>query len=270
MKDYGFTRPSIDSTHFVLGAVQSLDKNILQPDGQWDAFLPTYEPQFENGFDTYGCTVWGTQNALETLYKRLYGVEINADERYTYNCAELLPPGGDPHQVAESIRKQGLTFGLLLTTPTLEDFCLPRPMTDEYLRIGKKWLSKHTVGHEWVIYGDRSKKERVQLMKEALTYSPLGASVSAWYDVDGLYEDRGQLNNHWCMIYGYMEADGETYFKVFDSYDHSLKLLHCDHEISFVKRYSLSLVGDGVDIKPTLIDELREIIKKIWNALNIF
>jgi hypothetical protein len=81
-------------------------------------------------------------------------------------------------------------------------------------------------------------------MKEALKYSPLGVSVTAWYEEDGVYVDRGQLNNHWCVCYGYIEDEGETYWKIFDSYDHSTKMLHPDHNISFCKRYSLSVKSE--------------------------
>ena len=61
----------IEDDHYVLGA-QSLQGEILQPDGQWDNFLPAEERQANDKFDTYSCTSFGTLNALEMLERRVY------------------------------------------------------------------------------------------------------------------------------------------------------------------------------------------------------
>lgn len=249
--NYGFVLKPKASDHFTFGAFDSLPKIVLQPDGQWDKYLPLYEPQAER-FETYGCTVWGTQNALETLYKRLYGVEINADERYNYNCVGIEPPGADPHEVAESVRKDGLTFNLLPIPDTLEEFKTPRPMSDIFLDKGRAWNCKF--GHEWV-------PTNIASMKEALMYSPLCISVSAWFqDADGLYIDGGMPNNHWCTLYGYTESEGKIYWKVFDSYNHSQKILHPAHFIQAVKRYHL----ERVEVKPTFWQRLLAWLRKLY------
>jgi hypothetical protein len=73
-------------------------------------------------------------------------------------------------------------------------------------------------------------------MKIALKTSPLGVSVSAWYEENGKYVDRGTRNNHWCVCY---KIDEEG-VHVFDSYDHSKKILSLDHNIGRAKRIWLN------------------------------
>lgn len=245
-KNYGFVPPVIDSTHYVLGAYNSLPKIVLQPDGQWDNSLPEYEAQADK-YETYGCAVWGTENALETLEKKLNGGKPNYDEKFIYNIVPVRPPGVDPHRVIEAARKNGLIANRELPE-TFDEFITPTPPSFYDLQKGQEYLKKWEIGHEWV-FQNVAKKIAVSLMKLALTYSCLAASVSAWEeDPDGLFVSNGRPNNHWCVIYGYTEVNGQVFFKVFDSYDHSKKILHPDHEIQFCKRYSLTKIVDEIPV----------------------
>jgi hypothetical protein len=150
--NYGFQKPQLGSSHYVLGGSTSLPKEIIRPDGQWDAFLPIYEPQATN-YETYGCTGWGTENALEILQFAIIGEEPNYDERFPYNGVPIRPPGGDPHEVAEFIRKNGLIPNRPLP-PTFDEFCTPTPPAPEDFAKGREWLAKWSFGHEWVFAGD--------------------------------------------------------------------------------------------------------------------
>ena len=80
-----------------------------------------------------------------------------------------------------------------------------------------------------------SLKQKQELLKIALRHSPLGVSVYAWAldDEDGLYFKNGE-DNHWCVCFGY--EDGK-YWKIFDSYDNSIKHLKWDFDFGFVKKY---------------------------------
>lgn len=256
IKSYGLQLKPIESDHYIFGAFTSLPKIILQPDGQWDDFLPSYEPQSNENFDSYGCTVWGTENALETLEKKLTGKEANYSERFPYILASIRPPGADPHKLAEVIREHGLVPDFMLPmTLTYAEFTKPDPMEGKYLDEGKKWKQRWKVGHEWI-------PTVPDAMKEALKYSPLCVSVTAWeQDSDGLYIDNGQPNTHWTVVYGYVEKDGKTYWKVFDSYDHSLKVLHPDHMIQVCKRYHLEAISQS---KKSFWERLISFISKLW------
>ena len=233
LQNYGFKRPEITPDQHIFGS--SLDWKIQKEDGQWDEFLPLYEPQAEN-YETSGCTCWGTENALEILHKYLFKTEPNYSERFLYILAGITLEGGDPHTVAETIRHQGLINQELLSIPeTYEEFCQPNPMEEKFLAEGKNWLDDYSFRHDWVLQGKETKENRIIAIKEALKYSPLGVSVSAWQEENGIYFDGGRPNNHWCCAFGWTDKG----WKIFDSYNHSIKIYSFDSEISFAKRYKL-------------------------------
>lgn len=240
MKNYGLLIKEPEPEAFVLGGVVSLDKVICQEDGQWDAFLPDYEPQRKGDIETYNCTSFGTLNLLEILFRKLYDNAYNNSDRFLGIQAETKPPGNDPHVVMESLRRYG----------TIEETILPfsneiTSWNDYYSYIGsdevtcikeaKKWLNKWVFGHEYVWKGNVSKEERTTRMKESLQYSPLGVSVTAWIQQDGVYIDAGQPNNHWCVVYGWNDKG----WKCFDTYDGGRKILSYDHNIQICKRISV-------------------------------
>jgi hypothetical protein len=148
--NYGLKLLDILDDHYVFGGSSKFPETFLQPDGQWDDFLPTYEPQAEN-IETCGCTVWGTHNAIEILYKRVFGTEPNYSERFNYNVLHIRCPGADPHKVAESIRQDGLCkHDVLPITNTYEEFVEPDPISGSILARGMNWLVLHDFKHEWV------------------------------------------------------------------------------------------------------------------------
>jgi hypothetical protein len=260
MKTYGFIPSKIESNHYILGGT-GLPKTILQPLGNWERYLPAYEPQFEN-FETAGCTVWGTQNCCETLFKRLYSEEPNYSERFTYILAGVRPPGADPHKVAEVIRTKGLIDHTLLenNSPTLEEFVKPDPMTKELIDKGEEWLNLYDFGHEWLWTTNLNKKDRLDILKEYLQYSPVCVSVSAWStDPDtGLYVSNFP-NNHWVMCYGIADES----LLVFDSYGQDKKRLHPDHEIMMAKRYYI-----GPSTRQEKLTWIETILKWIQEQVN--
>lgn len=261
IKNYGYIKPKFEVEHFVLGGLASLPKTILQIDGQWDAYLPVYEPQIGGSWDTFGCTVWATENAIEILLKKVFGVEANFSERFIYNLVPVRPPGDDPHKIAEAIRDYGLVDqDVLPMTSRFDEFIVPTPMTDEYISMGEQWLFKYDFGHEWLWKVTQDKEERISKMKEALRYSPLGVSVTAWNKGnDGVYVDKGQPNTHWTVCYGWDDNKGA--WKIFDSYDQSLKLYSYDSQIDCAKRFLLA---------PSTRKAQLSILQQIINLLRIW
>lgn len=260
MKDYGLVAPKLESQHYFFNTGRSLGKMIIRPDGNWEQFLPTYEPQFNEFYDTYGCTVWGTQNALETIYKQQKGEEINFSERFTYILAGITPPGADPHYVAETIRKQGLIEDKDLPfVSTYNEFLTPTPMTKELLEKGKKWLTQWEMGHEWVFMLENNAQRRLTLMKEALLYSPLCVSVTAWIKEGDYYIDQGIPNNHWCEVY---KIDDKGIY-VFDSYDQAKKVLSLKHNILWCKRYTLITKLDSIKEQLDVVQIMVNLLKKV-------
>ena len=234
IRNYGFKNPVITPDQYVLGG-NELPDIVLREDGQYNDYLPLYEPQAEK-YESWGCTVWGSQNAIEILHKFLFNVEPNYSERYNYILAGINEGGGDPHISIETMRLQGLINQELLPIPdTYEEFKKPNPMEEKYLAEGRKFLTEYEIKHKWVLQGKETKEDRIKTLKENLKYSPIGVSVSAWTQSEDIYIDGGLPNNHWCVCYGWTDKG----WKIFDSYDHSKKIYSFDSEILFAKRVLL-------------------------------
>lgn len=273
MKNYGFLPSQIDGEQYIFGA-SSLPKIILQSDRNWKPYLPKWESQLEK-FDCYGCVPFGTLNAVETILERLNGGEYDFSERYTYNLAGINPPGSDPQFVSEVIRKYGLIEQAELPfTDTLEEFMKPRPMAVDKLSKGLDWLKKYDFGHEWVWTSYPGKERMIALVREALLYSPVCVSVSAWYEEDGVFVDNGLPNGHWTLCYG---IDDDGGLLIFDSYaliydgeiKNAFKKLHPDHKVLCAKRYHLEAKVEGeklswiAKILKWLLGDVEELKKNV-------
>lgn len=245
LKNYGLLEEPVTEDQYVLGS-SVLPFVELQPDGQWDAFLPAYECQERGLFDSMNCTNYGTINCLETLIRRLRGIEENFSERYTGVMTGTTPNGNSAHAVIEIIRNEsGLIPEQVLPfseeIDSWEEYYAPVPMEQKYIRTGKEFLRKNKIGHEWVFTGGNINAKQ-NLLKNALKTSPLGVSVRAWQEnKQGLYyKEQGSADNHWCMLYGY--EDGK-YWKIYDHYDATFKKLAWDYDFGRAKRYSIEMTG---------------------------
>ena len=259
--NYGFVAPVITPDNYVLGSLLSAPKVVRNPSGNWAQWLPLYEPQ-SSSYETFGCTSWGTLNVIETMINMITGVEPNYSDRHIYNVVGINPPGHDPHDVAEKIRKNGLIpQSALPYTRTFEEFRTPRPMTKVFNDQGLQWLQKYGLQHEWIFTDLKDKSKRLELMKECLRYSPLGVAVEAWTQVDGEYVSTGIPNNHWCMAF---RIDEKNRVWVFDSYDRSIKTLSADHDIQYAKRFHL----DTIDTVKEKLSFAETILKAIMLVLS--
>lgn len=213
-----------------------------------------------NSVAVHNCTNYSTLNCLEALIFRHYGELYNFSERYTGVLTETTPEGNEPNIVIEVIRK---TSGLIPeeelpfddSIRSWNEYYSPKPMTEEYLSQGKKWLSKWIVKHEWVTPTSED-------MKEALKRSPLGASVFAWAkNADGLYCRPSPFENHWVMIYGYEEG---KYWKVFDNYNSTHKRIVWDYPWKWLKRYHIEKVPQTQSrSRKSFLDYLRGYFQEI-------
>lgn len=242
LKNYGFVEPKMLSDHYVFGA-NDMPDTILRPDGQWLDCLPDDEPQSHGPFETFGCTVFGTLNAIEILMRFLTGEDWNFSDRFTYITSETYPPGNDPHLVAEAIRSAGLLNEDILPfsndIDSLEKFISLGEDAQDLLALALKWLQAHDFKHEWVFYLDTPLKTKAALLMDELKRSPLGVSVRAWeINADGLYTKQpGAGDSHWCVLVGYQEGQ---YWLVFDTYAEDgtyLKKLIWGYDFGFAKRY---------------------------------
>ena len=253
-----------DPDAYILGGSVTLPKVVLQADRNWQPFNPTYEPQFNDSYDTSGCTVWGTQNIAEFLLKRLEGKEYNFAERFNYILAKIRPPGADPHAVAEEIRKDGLIpHELLPMTSTFEEFVRPYPMTARYLVEGHRF--PYIMKSEYVWRTPQTREQRMAKIREYLQYSPLGVSVTAWFEEGGVYVDNGLPNTHWCVL----TRETDRGWLIFDSYDQHEKILSFDHDIQVCKWYALlkktSKDNWLVELTKNIFGLFKDLIKGVDN-----
>lgn len=233
-KNFGLLENLQEFTAYILGGSQ-VPYIPYQEDGNWEPYLPKYEAQADE-FESYGCTEWGLQNQIEIMYKRLFGTEPNYDEWFNYPLVPINVGGQDPQVTYESARKTGfIPAGTVDTPRTIQEARDKSRITSSMLAKGQNWLQAHDFKHEW-LWNSRP-SNAVEVMHRALETSPLGVSVTAWMQDDsGKYVDNGMRNNHWCVCY---KIDDEG-IHIFDTYDHSKKVLHIDHKIARVKRIWLN------------------------------
>lgn len=238
IKNYGLQiSKTPDPNAYILGGITSLPKIVINPEGDWQPYFPKYEPQFNDFLDTAGCTIWGSQNCLETYIKKITGIEPNYSELFNYILAGIKPPGADPHEVLESIRKNKLIANNSLpfddSYKSLEQIST-KLITDSMLIEADKW--PHILQHEYVWNTPQTIEQRKAKIREYKRYSPLAVSVTAWIKQNDVYVDNGQPNTHWCEL-GKELSNG---WLVFDSYDHSEKVVSFDHNMQICKRFYLS------------------------------
>lgn len=253
---YGFIEPKkIEKEEHIFGDC-NFKGEILNENGQWDDSLPVFEKQRNVFFDTMHCPVFGTLNAIEILERFKYLEEKNWSERYGGVIGGVTPSGGSPHVVAEAMRKHGcIPQKELDFTPDMRNFyqfSKPRPMTQKYLDMGDKWLKNYDFSHDWLFTYTKSwwdgilkwivkPKDRTELLKEALKYSPVCVSVLAYkYRKGKIYKLNGERDNHWVVCYGFVEGD---HWKLYDHYDKKFVEAEWNYPFNFAKRYSLNRIN---------------------------
>lgn len=260
--NFGFLKHFPAFEEYIFGVKSLIPKIALQLDGNWEPSLPTYECQADI-YETCGCPIWGGQNQVETYCKRLYGKDYNFSERFNCALLQIRCPGTNPQRAYENIRKYGLIDAELFPMPdTHEEFLNKKRITSKHREAGQKWLKRNAFMHDWL--WDVRPANYLDIIKEALIYSPIAASVTAWYqDADGRYVDVGRPNNHWCLIYR-IDAEG---IHVFDSYDNSKKILPHSHSIEMAKRIYIAPLDNSngihyIDVLKKIISNLTAILKR--------
>ncbi len=235
---FGLQFDRYEPEHYVLGA--GLTTEILQSDGQWDDFLPDPVLQSQNGVEPSCCASVGTLLAIEIILGRKFNEKLKYSFRFLAKNSGTTSSGNSPHVVAESLRAEGTPFqnewDYTPEIDTFDEFYASLPPSLRYLAT-TDFFDKYEFKHQWVYapVAPLSVKEKVALIKESLTRSSVGISVSAWNLVNGIYQKFGQ-SNHWVCIYGYTD----TAWKVYDSYENTHKLYDINADIEMAKSYSLN------------------------------
>lgn len=238
--NYGYVDGVIQKVKDSLGTKKQLPFIYYKENGSWREDLPKYENQTtKTDEETWGCTVWGWENAFEIFEQGVYRVEPNYSERFTYNLVPVIPgKGAHPTATLGTILDRGLVSEQdMPMTRTLSEFTDKSDLTGSLLAKGQNWLVKNELLAEELWDNSNPFKQRpanyIEVLKENLKRAPVPVSVSAWREVDGVYvSDKGGVNNHFCVCFEVIDFNGYKDCPViFDSYDHSIKVLHPDHNI---------------------------------------
>lgn len=234
--NYGYVPDVRKPEDYIFGA-SPIKGEVLQEDGQWDAFLPSDEIQLKSGVETCNCTGFGTLNALEVLHKRKFGTEIDKSDRVLGIMAGTYPPGNSPSVVAQTIHSQGCVDDSVLPfsddISDVDEYYSPKPLPITITDQAKSWLNQFSYRYEQVFRGYEDTEKKKDLIKEALKHSSLGISVYAWVknSQDIYYRPSLSPDTHWVCAYGYTD-DG---VKVLDTYEPTHKIVDWDNIGSAIK-----------------------------------
>lgn len=262
MVNYGLKLGSLKKLGYLVPRVEL----CLEKD--WTPYLPLYEPQYGDGWDTYGCTVWGTENAIETVLKRITGKEYNLSERFVYILENIHPPGHDPYLVAECIEKNGVVENSTLPmTSSYQDFIQPNPLPQYIVDEAKKFKEKYDFRHEPIFPVGATLEEKDKIIDEVLKYSPIGVSLYAWaLDSNGLYyRPNNQSDTHWCLLVNRTK----DFDVVFDSYNQEIKHVRRDMNYGYAERYYVGLKSQKFSWG-SWWNSIIAIIKKQFNIFKYF
>lgn len=211
MRKYGFKLDVPKPEDYVLGGFMALPKEVLQPDKNWQDFLPVKEYQNLNNIEPYACVTFTILNAIEILIKRKYGLDRNYSDRFLAAMSGTREGGNSPNSVAQYLHSEGVVLQEVWpfdqNIDSFEKFYSPVP--PELIELAKEFLNEFDFKYEKVPSNPES-------ISEALTYSPLLISVSAWFERDGkYYKPEGFIDNHATTLIYEREND---FRRVFDSY----------------------------------------------------
>jgi len=275
-KNYGLIIPKIETKeegveHF-LGSIEKLRGMVINPSGDWTSYLPEKEPQNKRNVETFGCTIWGTLNALETLLK-FKGYNVNYSDRYIALVGKMKGEidlrknqGANPHIVAELIRKitgclreDRLPFSDDIKT--IDDYYnISETILTELLKEGQRWYDEWELKHEWVFTGGKPNEKRL-LLQQALQKGSVCVSVVAWYfDGKRYYKPEGLVDNHWVQLV----ATPALKYIIFDSYDAYLKELDPLYNFTIAKVFYLIPAQPKLSIIEKILQEIVKLIPILY------
>lgn len=263
-----FKYPKITEKHYTFGSNKFIQP-IVVSDGDWRPYLPIEEEQNRRGVESSACFIEAQQHAIATLEERLFG-ELNNNYSARFNAlrANGTEEGGDPLEGAESIRKDGLINEDIL--PFNEDIT----SWNEYhsykgqsealcISKGQEYLSKKTLNYDIVFERHESIETKYRKLKEALKYSPIPLSVTAWYRNDNgeYFKPEGSYDNHFVLCV-YLDENNCPY--IWDTYSPFLKKLTPLYNSDFAMRVSISKkTGSSQYNIKSMCDFIKNIIDKI-------
>lgn len=238
---------------YQFGGETKLSGAIIEPSADWTPYLPTKEKQHNTPFDTQSCTSFATTSAIETLHKKLFGIEPNYSDRFLSKIAETTPQGNTPKKVAEAWRKNGIVpeseWPFSEAIKSFADYFADIPA--RLFQMANIWLTQYTLGYEYVNASPAN-------IKEALKRGTVCASFYAWVKDDNgvYYKPQNAVDTHWAQIAGFYPNGN---YKVYDSYEPFIKEVRKDTYPAIAIRYSLTKRAQT----PTLWEKFLQLLTLI-------
>lgn len=252
MREYGLKIDPQTPEDYQFGV--SLPFEVLQDGGDWIDYLPHKELQNLNNIEPYACVSFTILNCIEILIKRKYGLEQNWSDRFLAAVSGTKEGGNSPKTVCQFLRKIGVVpqdvWPFDESVNTFEKFYEPLP--PKLYELARDFLNEWTFRYELV------EKDAIS---HALKCSPLGISVTAWHQKDGMYyKPEGLTDNHFTTLIAIKENE---YKKVFDSYDSFIKYYDWNADHAVIQRYWIAR-------NPALVRPNRNWFVEIWQSLGEF
>ena len=248
--DHGFIPDIFKEQDLILGSANSLSGKVINLSRDWEPFLPPSEGQLRSGVETVSCVSFGLCNIIEIMSDLLYfsfqsPSEKNYSDRFLAINSGTTPRGNSVLKVADTLRHGGLVGEEALPfssdIKSFSEYHSPKPLPRHLLNIGKKWTNQFNFGYEWVFNDSVPKKDRPNLIWNALQFSPVGVSVLAWIkDGNSYTKPKGAIDNHFTVIFG---GEKGSHFTIFYSYPNSdsdyIKILPWNYDFGQAHKFSL-------------------------------
>lgn len=255
-------------TNFLLGAVE---KEVLEPTGQWTEFMPECEIQKTDFTDLMDCVTESAINAISILLQRKFNILIDRSQRFTAKMSGTTRSGNSLFAVSDSLRHDG--------TAEETDWKRDRTMTwNEYYMDIPAFVRKRALKilDQFEISYEKVPTSKAGL-KEALKYGPVQVIGYAWASENGIYKDYGYSPNHAFLLVGYVEGQ---YWIVYDSYptdfiidenstkQEFIKHLSWDYSFGDALLYSIKLKPETTSWLYKIINMLKNLKMNFWNDKN--
>lgn len=217
---YGFIPEELTGEEEILGATE--EDEILQPNRDWTPYLGVKEVQ--NLFhETWNCTVFAMWNGLECYGKRKFEVEINGSDRFSGKMGGTNPGYGNTFRNSfATLNRDGFLYEEEYPFDSKDVYEYYKTI-DERLKAKALERTKRFEFKRKLVSGGALSPEQLW---EALQYTPLRVSVSAWnYPVNGVYTRVNTIINHAVLLF---KGEYGKFWWIYDSYDDDIKKLSWD------------------------------------------
>ena len=254
-KSFGLVIEPLAPSDYVAGDGQ-LTGEVINPSGDWLPFVPVFEHQAPL-FETNSCASQATMNAIEGLYKCLFGIEPNHSDRMLAKGSGTDPKkGNSPQKVAEFFRKNWSVLEEdwpMAGVQTVEEYYKQFP--DLLYSKAEIVRGEGTFGYEAITNPTKLK------LQDALTKGVVCISVAAWgKDENGIYyKPSSWRDNHWVWLLKIKENGN---YLIFDSYDPSIKEYRGDAIPEIAYRYTLN--EKEIDYLIQIIQAIKDAIARLF------